>query len=251
VTRWARRPAVSAPAGIVGERGHALLLLVEIEDRAVLVGYGQVCIADQGGDHGVVESGRERVLRTAAELFYERGFHAVGVDLIIERAGVAKTTLYRHFRSKDDLIVAYLEDANTRFWTWFDAAVDRDRPPREQLVGLFEGVAKLTSSPACLGCTFQVTAAEFPDPDHPGHATALAHKQAVRTRLRDLASGAGAADPAALADGLLLVMDGAFAAARMYGPASPAARVATIAHTLIDANTPVPQRPRRAAKRGT
>jgi AcrR family transcriptional regulator len=181
------------------------------------------------------EHGRERVLRTAADLFYERGFHAVGIDLIVQRAGVAKTTLYRHFPSKDDLIVAYLEDANARFWAWFDGAIDRDRPPRDQLLGLFAAVAKLATSPACLGCTFQATAAEFPEPDHPGHATALAHKQAVRTRLRGLARDAGAAHPAALADGLLLIMDGAFAAARMYPRGSPATQAAAAARTLIDA----------------
>jgi AcrR family transcriptional regulator len=186
----------------------------------------------------VAESGRERVLRTAAELFYERGFHAVGVDLIVDRAGVAKTTLYRHFPSKDDLIVAYLREANDRFWAWFDTAIDTDLPPREQLIALFEAVEKLASSPASLGCTFQATAAEFPEPAHPAHATALAHKRAVRARLRELAGAAGATDPAALADGLLLVMDGAFAAARMYRRASPATRAAATARTLIAAHIP-------------
>lgn len=198
---------------------------------------------------GIVGSGRERVLQTAAELFYERGFHAVGVDLIVDRAGVAKTTLYRHFPSKDDLIVAYLEDADTRFWTWFDGAVDADLPPREQLVGVFEAVAKLATSPACLGCTFQVTAAEFPQTGHPGHTVALAHKQAVRQRLRSLARAAGATDPAALADGLLLVMDGAFATARMYRRSGPAAGATIAARALIDAHIPVRRDPRRARGR--
>jgi AcrR family transcriptional regulator len=193
---------------------------------------------------------RERILETAADLFYEHGFQAVGVDLVIERAGVAKTTLYRHFPSKDDLIVAYLDDANTRFWSWFEDAVDPDVPPREQLVGLFDAVAKLATSPACLGCTFQVTAAEFPEAGHPGHATALAHKQLVRARLRDLATAAGAPEPTALADGLLLLMDGAFAAARMYSRSSPAAGVATAARTLVDAHLLPRRRARSATRRG-
>ena len=196
---------------------------------------------------GVDGSGRERVLRTAAELFYADGFHAVGVDLIVERAGVAKTTLYRHFPSKDDLIVAYLQDANVKFWAWFDAALDPTAPPREQIVGLFDAVAALAASRTCLGCAFQAAAAEFPDTGHPGHAVALAHKQAVRARLRDLARDGGADDPAALADGLLLLMDGAFAAARMYGRSSPATHVATSARALLDAHLPAsPGRARRA-----
>jgi AcrR family transcriptional regulator len=186
---------------------------------------------------GDVGSARRRILDAAATLFDAHGFHAVGVDLVIEQAGVAKTTLYRHFPSKDDLIVAYLQDANARFWSWFESALDRETPARDQLVDLFDAVGKLATARACLGCTFQVTAAEFPDADHPGHAAALVHKQAVRHRLRDLAVDAGVADPSTLADGLLLLMDGAFAAARMYHRSSPATHVADAARALIDAHT--------------
>ncbi|MGH9261084.1 MAG: TetR/AcrR family transcriptional regulator, partial [Acidimicrobiales bacterium] len=95
---------------------------------------------------------RDRVLDTAAALFYEHGFHAVGVDLIVARAAVAKTTLYRHFPSKDDLIVSYLERANEQFWAWFDASVDPAAPARDQLVAVFDAVETLGTSPACLGC---------------------------------------------------------------------------------------------------
>jgi AcrR family transcriptional regulator len=181
---------------------------------------------------------RERILRTASELFYEHGFHAVGIDLIIERAGVAKATLYRHFPTKDDLISAYLEDADARFSEWFNASIDPGAPAAEALVGIFDSVATLVSSPGCLGCTFQVTAAEFPEASHPGHAVALAHKQAVRGRLRELAMEAGARRPEELGDGLLLLMDGAFAAARMHGHDNPGGRVGAVARTLIAAHTP-------------
>jgi AcrR family transcriptional regulator len=161
------------------------------------------------------ETARDRILRTASELFYEHGFHAVGVDLIIERAGVAKATLYRHFPTKDDLIAAYLEDADARFSEWFDASINPDATPAEALVGIFDSVAILVTSPACMGCTFQVTAAEFPEASHPGHAVALAHKQAVRGRLRELAMEAGARRPDELADGLLPV-DGRSFRCRSY-----------------------------------
>lgn len=190
---------------------------------------------------------RDRILDTAAALFYEHGYQAVGVDLIVERAAVAKTTLYRHFPSKDDLIVAYLQRANDEFWAWFDSSVDRAAPARHQLVVVFDAIERLATSPACLGCAFQVSAAEFPNPAHPGHATARAHKEAVRDRLRGLAVAAGAANPAALGDALLLVMDGAFAAARMYGPTSPAAQAASAARALIDTHVPV--RPRHPGQR--
>jgi AcrR family transcriptional regulator len=177
---------------------------------------------------------RQRILDVASELFYRDGFRAVGVDTVVARSGVAKTTLYHHFPSKDDLIVAYLQDSDERFWAWFEGAVASEHEPRAKLVALFAAVAKLARSPACLGCTFQGTAAEFPDPDHPGHRTARAHKQAVLRRLRELAAQAGARDPAELASELLLLMDGAFAAARMFGRRSPAAAAASAAAALID-----------------
>ncbi len=181
-------------------------------------------------------SGRERLLDAADSLFYERGFHTVGVDLIVARAGVAKTTMYRHFPSKDDLVVAYLDRADQRFWAWFDASLDLHAKPAQRLVALFDALAHLAGSPTCLGCAFQATAAEFPEPSQAAHATALAHKEAVRTRLRQLAADAGAADPASLGDALLVLMDGAFAAARMYGPDNPAAGVGASARSLIDAS---------------
>ena len=198
----------------------------------------------------VPESARDRVLRAAGVLFYERGFHAVGIDLIIDRAGVAKATLYRHFPTKDDLIAAYLDDANAGFWDWFDASIDADVPAADALTGLFDAVAALATSPQCLGCTFQVTASEFPDPTHPGHAVAIRHKQAVRGRLRELATHAAADQPDQLADGLLLLMDGAFAATRMFGPDNPGGRVGDAARALIDAHTTTRRPPPVATSSG-
>jgi AcrR family transcriptional regulator len=183
------------------------------------------------------ETARDRVLRAAGALFYEHGFQAVGVDLIIEHAGVAKATLYRHFATKDELIAEYLRDANATFREWFDSSIDTGAPATDALVGLFDAVAELATSPGCLGCTFQMAASEFPDMSHPGHAVALAHKQAVRARLRELAYKAGAHQPDELADSLLLLMDGAFASARMFRHDSPSSRVGHAAHTLIDTHT--------------
>jgi AcrR family transcriptional regulator len=180
---------------------------------------------------------RERILEAASRLFVRDGFRAVGVDTVIAEAGVAKMTLYAHFPSKDDLIAAYLERANERFWRWLDAAVAGVDDPRARLVSMFDAVGKLANDPQCLGCTFQGTAAEFPDPEHPGHRVALAHKQAVLARLGTLAREADLRDPEALADQLLLLMDGAWVAARMFGPHNPSAQVAAAATALIQAHS--------------
>jgi len=178
---------------------------------------------------------RDRILEAAGRLFLRDGFRAVGVDTIIAEAGVAKMTLYAHFPSKDDLIVAYLERADEQFWAWLEDASVADGP-RAKLVAMFEAVGKLADSPQCLGCTFQGTAAEFPDPEHPGHRVALGHKQAVVARLRTLAEDAGLRDPADLAQQLLLLMDGAWVAARMFGPHNPGVQVAAAARALIRAH---------------
>lgn len=182
---------------------------------------------------------RERILAVAARRFYRDGFRAVGVDAIIAESNVAKMTLYRHFPSKDDLIVAYLEESNLRFWAWLEAALGQGSP-REQLLALFEGVQQLAMSPTCTGCTFQHAAADFPTLDHPGHRIALAHKQAVLARLGGLAAAAGVPNPDRLAAQLLLLMDGAFVAARMFGPDNHAVHAATAASILIMAALPEP-----------
>lgn len=181
------------------------------------------------------QSPRERILDTATELFYRDGYRAVGIDTVIERSGVAKATLYRHFPSKDDLIVTYLERSNERFWDWFDGAIATAQAPREKLLALFEATGRQAVAPSCLGCAFQATAAEFPDAGHPGHALARAHKEEVLARLAELGREAKAARPGELAAELLLLMDGAFASARMFGSSSPASSVGAAAATLIDA----------------
>lgn len=181
-------------------------------------------------------STRQRILEVAGNLFFHQGYRAVGVDTIVKEAGIAKMTLYRHFPSKDDLIVAYLEQVNRLLWEWFDQAIEPHQSrPREQLVAVFMALEKLVKSPQCYGCAFLMAASEFPEMDSPGHRVAIAHKRAVRGRFRDLAQAAGAQRPEALADQLLLLMDGSFAAVRMFGPDNPGANVGEAAVALIDA----------------
>jgi AcrR family transcriptional regulator len=186
----------------------------------------------------VERSPRDRILDTASELFYRDGYHAVGIDTIVARSGVAKMTLYRHFPSKDDLIAAYLERANAEFWDWLDGEIAAVPDPKAKLRAAFEATAKLATSTRCLGCTFQAAASEFPEPEHKGHKVALEHKRRVLDRLAGLARDAGLREPDDLAAQLLLVMDGAWVAARMFGPANHAATVAEAARALIEAHAP-------------
>lgn len=176
---------------------------------------------------------RERILETAARLFYRDGYHAVGVDTIVAESGVAKMTLYRHFPSKDNLIATYLERTNEQLLAWIEGLIAPHDEPRKALEAVFEGVAKLASSPECLGCAFVGAAVEFPEPDHPGHRAAAEHKRAIVGRLSRLAARAGARDPNGLAEELLLIMDGAWSAARVFGPGSHGRRASVAAKALI------------------
>jgi len=180
-------------------------------------------------------SARQQILDMAGALFFRDGFRAVGVDTIVAESGVAKMTLYRHFASKDDLIVAYLEDSNARFWAWFEAATVDAHTPADKLLAYFRALETLVTTPVCHGCPFLNAVVDFPDLGHPGRRVAVAHKQAVRERFRTLAADAGAADPDRLADHLLLLMDGAFMAVRTFGVDNPAAHVAEAARTLLRA----------------
>jgi AcrR family transcriptional regulator len=179
-------------------------------------------------------SARERLLDTASRLFYERGFQAVGVDEIVAESGVAKMTLYRHFPSKDDLVVAYLKRSEDAFCDWFERALATAREPADKLLAVFDALGVLARSDECLGCTFQVSAAEFPSPDHPANRVAVGHKREIRRRFAELARQAGLRDPSVLADKLLMLMDGAWVAARIFGRRNPAQHVAEAARAVIE-----------------
>lgn len=179
---------------------------------------------------------KDTLFQTAARLFYQYGYRAIGVDTIASEAGIGKMTLYRHYPSKDDLIVAYLKESDEQFWNSFDE-ITKDAPTaRAKLLAFFESLQEYAATPACYGCPFLNIATEYPEANYPGHQIALEHKQAVRARFRQLAQEAGARQPDVLANGLFLLMDGAYMAARMFGaaPHNPAAHVGESARQLLD-----------------
>ena len=180
---------------------------------------------------------KERLFETAARLFYRHGYRAIGVDTIAAESGIGKMTLYRHYPSKDDLIAAYLQDSNRLFWDQFEH-ITKDAPTaREKLLAFFASLQSYVLSPVCYGCPFINIAAEYPETEYPGHQVALDHKQSVIIRFRQLSEEAGARDPDGLANALFLLMDGAYLAARMFGPStrSPAISLAETARQIISA----------------
>jgi AcrR family transcriptional regulator len=156
---------------------------------------------------------REHVLAVAHDLFYANGIRQTGVDRVVAAAGIGPTTLYRLFGSKDGLVTAYVEREAAAYSEWMSGLIE-DESPRDGLRAFMRGVAEQVEGSRCRGCPFQIAVAEIPDPAHPAHQAAVALKRHVRDTLRDLAGTAGAPDPEATGDQLMLLAEGSYAAAR-------------------------------------
>jgi AcrR family transcriptional regulator len=175
-------------------------------------------------------SARERLLAAANELFYNEGVHTVGIDRVIEQAGVAKASLYNTFGSKDELVRAYLETRHASV----TQAVERYDTPRERLLAVFEGQGELFAQPDYRGCAFARASAE----SHPGdlvEQAAEAYRRWVRALLTELAAQAGVPEPEVLARQLHLLYDGSGQSARMDHDPAAAAAARAAAATLLDA----------------
>jgi AcrR family transcriptional regulator len=181
-------------------------------------------------------SARERLLDAADELFYEEGIHIVGIDRVIEKAGVAKASLYSTFGSKDELVRAYLtrryEQRRARITEW----VARYDTPRDQLLGVFDALGESIAQPGYHGCAFANATAESSRGSVAEQVT-QAYRGWTRALFTDLARAAGAADPAALGAQLHLLYDGVNWAARIDRDLEAAGRAKAAAAILLDAAT--------------
>ncbi|MFE6777563.1 TetR/AcrR family transcriptional regulator [Streptomyces sp. NPDC057702] len=183
---------------------------------------------------------RSRILDAATELFNAHGVRGVGVDRIIAESGVAKATLYSHFRSKDDLVIAYLHGADGMWRSALqEAATSAGADPREQLLGLFDALRAATICDGFRGCAFINTASET-EPGTAPHATSVEHKQAVRAWLRELTAAAGAEDPILLARQLSVLIDGVMSAAALEPTPEFTEAARAAARTLITVACPDP-----------
>lgn len=177
---------------------------------------------------------RQHLLATAWRLFYRDGYRTVGIDTLLAEADLAKMTLYNHFSSKDDLIVAVIRKRSEEVLAGLVEAVDAaGRSSERRLLAVFDWLEVLFGSDDFNGCAFIRALSEFPEPAHPIHQAAWSHKQAVRKMLARLAAEAGAKEPSALADALRLLIDGALVAAHATGSAKPARVARAAAFNLL------------------
>jgi AcrR family transcriptional regulator len=181
-------------------------------------------------------SARDRLLAAADELFYQEGVNTVGIDRVIERAGVAKASLYSTFGSKDELIRAYLAARYEARRERIDRVLARYDTPRERLLGIFDALGELFAEPGFHGCAFLKASAEA----RPGSAAEQVSTESrawTRSIFREQAEAIGADDPDRLAQQLVLLYDGALISARMDGNLDAAVLARAAAATLIDAAT--------------
>ena len=179
-------------------------------------------------------SARERLLAAAQELFYEEGIHTVGIERVIERAGVAKASLYNTFGSKDELIRAYLESKQAKRRAGLTAKLESLATPRDKILGVFEFQGESAAQPDFRGCAFVRASAE-----QQGIAGVKdicdASREWLRGLFQELATDAGAGDPAALTRQLVLLYDGAAVSSQMDGTCGAAKADRAAAIQLLDA----------------
>jgi AcrR family transcriptional regulator len=182
---------------------------------------------------------RDHLVETALRLFYEKGFHATGIDTILAESGVAKMTLYKYFKSKDDLIVAALELRDRRWMEWFTETLQRRADsPQQRVLAVFDVLAEWFVRDEFRGCMFINAASEYCGMDQRIGDLAARHKRLLREEIQKLAQEAGVKHPEVLSDQLALLVEGAIVMALMDRSPKWAATAKEAARTLIKSARP-------------
>ncbi|MDH0893119.1 MULTISPECIES: TetR/AcrR family transcriptional regulator [unclassified Pseudomonas] len=182
----------------------------------------------------MASSKRQQLISTAQDLFAREGYHATGIDRILAESGVAKMTLYKHFRSKDELILAVLEESERDTLERL-AQLRAARPSREALLLTFDGLHAWIHQQDFCGCSFIHAAAEFHDRTHPIHRQAAVFKAAFAEHFRELLEALRAPQAGVLAMQLQFLLEGALSMAHVQGPGDQALQAKAAAEVLLKA----------------
>ena len=153
-------------------------------------------------------STRQRILDAANELFYTHGIRATSADRIIEQVGITKVTFYRHFRSKGDLVVAYLQQQSAAEQAWMLSTI-HEGDPLTTVREIAAGIGAASCSPGFRGCAFINAAAEYPDHDDPVRLAVEAHRGWMVDQFAGIAEQAGVSDVRSVASQFMILRDGA------------------------------------------
>ena len=177
---------------------------------------------------------RQHLVDVATDLFNRHGYRAVGIDQVIADAGVAKTTLYRHFPSKEDLIVAVLEGIDEQFRDSMRTYVDsKAKRSEDKLIATFDFLADWFGDDAFYGCPFINAAGEYGDRSSPVFHAAVLHKRLMVAYFEELSRAAKVADPKQTAEEINLLHEGAIAVAHITGDAEVAIKAKQAALKLV------------------
>jgi AcrR family transcriptional regulator len=167
---------------------------------------------------GTVSEARTRLLNTATRIFYAEGIHSVGIDRIVAEAKVTRATLYRHFASKEDLVLAYLDQADQAIRGQVEAARASSASPTDQVRAVATSITQGIQSTGFRGCAFLNAAAEYSDPAHPIHQAVLAHRQWFLDTVTELLAQTSEATADAAGRHFVMLRDGAMAAGCLFDP---------------------------------
>lgn len=178
---------------------------------------------------------RDRLLATAAELFYRHGCHATGIDTVIAEAGVAKMTLYKHFASKEDLVAATVSHLDEVFAARYEGVLAEDGQAADRLLKLFGEVERWTQSGDFFGCPFVNLCAEYPEHSNPVHLAAAENKRRMLSAIERVTREAGTPHPEQVARQLQILLEGAVTLAQVTGRSQFVADARLAAATLLGA----------------
>ncbi|MEH0562099.1 MULTISPECIES: TetR/AcrR family transcriptional regulator [Streptomyces] len=172
----------------------------------------------RGTGSGSTSEARARLLGTATRIFYAEGIHSVGVDRIIAEAQVTRATLYRHFSGKEELVLAYLDQADRGIRAQVASAQAEGAPAADRIRAVSRSITEGIRSPGFRGCAFLNAVAEYPDPAHPIHQAVLAHRQWFLDTVTELLAEAGHTPAGAAGRHLVMLRDGAMAEGCLFDP---------------------------------
>ena len=179
-------------------------------------------------------SKRDELVQKALASFYSGGFHAIGMDRLARETGVSKTAIYKHFRTKEELILATLRLRDEQFRNWLRRRIETlATDPRDQLLAIFDVLAEWFEEPGFRSCMFIKASSEYQDASHPIHATAAEHKRLLAIYFTEIAEKAGASDPQALAHQLLIIKEGAIVLAHLHDHKMVAKQASHLARIAI------------------
>jgi AcrR family transcriptional regulator len=178
---------------------------------------------------------RDELVQKALQAFYQHGFQATGMDMLVTKTGISKTSMYKHFRTKEDLILAVLRLRDEQFRNWLyrrmEALADT---PRQQLIAMFDALEEWFDEPGYRGCMFIKASSEYQDADHVIHQQSADHKRLLERHMTELAEKAGLTDPGGLARQLLILKEGAIVTAHLGHTDNPAKDAKAAAIQLLE-----------------